>query len=559
MGIEMIESLSLKFGSAPEQAPLSLQLAPVTIFVGPNNSGKSKVLKEIDRFCRKGHGHAQDVILSGLDFKGLDGEHATRFRDRVTLRPKKGEKVRDEQTVVGKGGTRHIVGQGALDGWIQNPNQDARHFCSLILTLYTLMVDGRNRIGLASDQTRADLQTSPTNHLDILFRDDEERNEVRRILHEAFDKYFVIDPTHGSQLRIRFSCTSPSPELERSLHNEAVEFHGQATHIDEFSDGVKAFTGMITQLVAGDPRVLLIDEPEAFLHPPLSSKLGKEITISACETGKSVFVSTHSSHFVMGCVQSGAPVNIVRLTYQNDVATARALTTEKLLRLIRHPLLRSTKVLEGLFYESVIVTESDADRAFYEEINTRLQRLNPPRGIPNCLFLNAQNKTTIHEIVRPLREMGIPAAGIVDVDILKDGGTDWTNFLGAGFVPATSHQGHGQIRSRVRHACDASGRNMKVDGGIGILPIDEQNAANDLFDQLAKYGLFAVRGGELESWLKHLDVTGHGPSWLISIFKKFGDDPGGANYVHPGNDDVWAFIDAIGEWLKDPNRKGIPD
>jgi hypothetical protein len=38
-----------------------------------------------------------------------------------------------------------------------------------------------------------------------------------------------------------------------------------------------------------------------------------------------------------------------------------------------------------------------------------------------------------------------------------------------------------------------------------------------------------------------------------------GDDPNTTGYVHPGNDDVWAFIDLIGVWLKDPNRKGIPD
>jgi hypothetical protein len=36
---------------------------------------------------------------------------------------------------------------------------------------------------------------------------------------------------------------------------------------------------------------------------------------------------------------------------------------------MRNPLLRSTGVLSGLFYEFVIVTEADADRAFYQEIN----------------------------------------------------------------------------------------------------------------------------------------------------------------------------------------------
>ena len=137
---------------------------------------------------------------------------------------------------------------------------------------------------------------------------------------------------------------------ECGIHQEAIEFHSQAQDINATSDGVKAFTGIITEIIAGDPKILLIDEPEAFLHPSLSHKLGKEIAKATAETNKRVFVSTHSSHFVMGCIQSGVPVNIVRLTYKKGVATARILPNNDVLKLMRDPLLRSAGVLEGLFY-----------------------------------------------------------------------------------------------------------------------------------------------------------------------------------------------------------------
>ena len=113
----------------------------------------------------------------------------------------------------------------------------------------------------------------------------------------------------------------------------------------------------------------------------------------------------------MGCLQSGVPVTIVRLTYHLDVPTARLLEASEIVRLMRNPLLRSTGVLNALFYESVVVTEADTDRAFYQEINERLQVGKPTWGIPNCLFLNAQNKQTIPTIVGPLRNLGIAAAG----------------------------------------------------------------------------------------------------------------------------------------------------
>ena len=43
----MIKYLKIKFGAHPESDKLTLETTPVTIFVGPNNSGKSKLLTEI--------------------------------------------------------------------------------------------------------------------------------------------------------------------------------------------------------------------------------------------------------------------------------------------------------------------------------------------------------------------------------------------------------------------------------------------------------------------------------------------------------------------------------
>ena len=76
---------------------------------------------------------------------------------------------------------------------------------------------------------------------------------------------------------------------ERNIHAAGVAFHSLATPIEATSDGVKAFTGIIIELTAGDPRVLLIDEPEAFLHPSLARKLGYEIARAAVHSDKRVF------------------------------------------------------------------------------------------------------------------------------------------------------------------------------------------------------------------------------------------------------------------------------
>ena len=408
-------------------------------------------------------------------------------------------------------------------------------------------------------QGAGDLQQAPNSSFQVLFRDDAKRHEVRRIVFEAFGSHFVIDPTSLGHLRIRLSLRPPKDDKEeRGIHYEAVKFHSDAQQIDHASDGVKAFTGIITEVMAGDPRALLIDEPEAFLHPSLASKLGYEVSRAALSSDKRVFVSTHSPTFVMGCIQSGAPVNIIRLTYRAGVATARVLPSGEILELMRNPLLRSTGVLSGLFYEFVVVTESDADRAFYQEVNERLLRFKPEWGIPNCLFINAQNKQTVQTIIKPLRQLGIPAVGVVDIDVLKEGGANWANLLTSANVPVISHGSLATIRSAVKQAMDITGKDMKRDGGVNILLKQEREAAFNLLEQLEEYGVFVVPGGELESWLPSLGATGHGPSWLINVFEKMGDDPDSDGYLKPSTEDVWEFIYSMKAWLINSSRKGIP-
>lgn len=555
----MISSFKLKFGRIPGATAELISATPVTVFVGPNNSGKSKVLAEIERFCRRGEKDAGAVVLDEASFVGLDAESALNAIERLRQPPNPGESTSVDHIYVGSRYGRQQVPQTGLSQYIQQPAAHITAFCQWFLTHNTLFLDGHSRINLVNEQSAGDLQRPPQTSFQLLFRDDAKRQEVRRIVLEAFGRHFVIDPTNLGQFRIRLSDAAPSTDYEeRGIHAEAVQFHSNAQLIDQASDGVKAFTGIVTEVLAGDPRVILIDEPEAFLHPSLASKLGFEVSRAALAANKRVFASTHSPQFVMGCIQSGAPVNIIRLTYRGGVATARVLPSAEILELMRHPLLRSTGVLSGLFYEFVVVTESDADRAFYQEVNERLLQFKPEWGIPNCLFINAQNKQTIQTLIRPLRQLGIPAVGIVDVDILKDGGANWTNLLTSANVPTLAHSSLASMRAAVKSAMDATGKDMKRDGGIEVLPATEREAASNLLRQLGDYGIFVVPGGELESWLQNLGSTGHGPSWLISTFESMGEDPAQAAYVRPASDDVWLFISKVKSWLINGNRQGIP-
>lgn len=556
----MIKSLKLKFGRGPNSEAEEIPLTPVTVFVGPNNSGKSKILNELNAFCIRGNQNTSDVIFSKIEFEESSEEEAERRLQKISLEPLSSETLHENYEIFGKRGLRFNISRSDLKKALEKPNDQTNSFCSFYLRLFTLILDGTHRISLTGAQSAGDLQKAPENSLRVLFDDNLERAKVRSILKDAFGNFLVIDPTNIGKLRLRLSSREPANEREeKGWDSESVKFHSEAQPIEDTSDGVKAFTGIIIEVIAGDPYVLLIDEPEAFLHPSLSFKLGKEIATTTRDSEKRIFVATHSAKFLMGCIQSGAPVTIVRLTYRQGVPTARVLRSEEISRLMRNPLLRSTGVLEALFYEFVVVTEADTDRALYQEINERLLTSGPESGIPNCLFINAQNKQTVPTIVKPLRDLGIPTVGLVDIDVLKEGGGVWTNFLKCGSIPAIEHQPLGTVRSNLKNSFEATGKEMKRDGGIDLLSNSDKEAASNLFDHLAAYGLFVVRKGELESWLRHLNVPGHGPDWLIQIFEKMGEDPDSPSYLRPSVDDVWEFMGQIREWLVNPKRKGIPE
>lgn len=552
----MIKSIELKFGALTGAPHLMINDPSVTIFVGPNNSGKSRALIEIEQFCQEGRINTSNKILGNAKFSAGGEQFARDEANRLQAPLLPGETLASDYIPISILGNRQHLPKNQFLSALKNPNEAPHIFAQWYLRFQTLSLNGATRINLVNHQTRGNL-LNPTSSFQHIFTDDIKRAHLREIVFDAFHLYFTLDASNGDQLGIRLSSEAPKHN-ERALTDDVLTYLKSATPIEEFSDGVKAFTGIMTSLIAGEPHIVLIDEPEAFLHPSLAFKLGKEVARAVLSAGKKLFAATHSRQFVMGAIQSGAPVNIVRLTYRENVGTARLLPNDQVTTLMRNPLLRSVGVMSGLFYENVVVTEADADRAFYQEINERLLATDPSRGIPNALFLNAQNKQTIPSIVAPLRRLGIAAASVADIDVLRDGGREWTKHLAAVSVPSSEHQPLSLSRNAIWTLLEQTGKNPKRDGGITLLQKEDREAANNLMDRLQEYGMFVVRGGEIEAWLSNLNVSRDKHVWLTSIFEKMGEIPSSPDYVNPANGDVWEFVESMRKWFVNSNRKGIP-
>ena len=75
----MIRNLYLKFGKNQKQSEETINLSTVTVFVGPNSSGKSTILKEILNFCNTGSIAKNAKILKSIEFEDLDEERVTQL------------------------------------------------------------------------------------------------------------------------------------------------------------------------------------------------------------------------------------------------------------------------------------------------------------------------------------------------------------------------------------------------------------------------------------------------------------------------------------------------
>lgn len=568
----MLRSLTLCFGPTEDAPGLHFPLGHMTVFVGPNNSGKSLALRELEDFLEQGGAGARRIVgrVEPHFPSPAEGERMLRARHvglesapvapgwvRVSRMKSLSEQAKKRATDVAEPPVEHLVELAAVRRALEHAGhlseEDFARLCRDFVTLFTVRLDGQTRLALTQPRLVGDLQRHPANHLAALFRDDAARERIREITADALGLYFVIDPTGVTHFRIRMSDRPPHDAAEeQGLDARAQAFHGRAAEIVELSDGVRAFTGLSAAVLSADYRVMLVDEPEAFLHPPLTRKLGRRLTELAAERGANVMAATHSPDFVMGCIQAGRGVDIVRLTYRRGVASARLLAADQLQKLMRDPLLRSTGVLGALFHEGAIVCEADADRVFYQEVNERLLA-SREGGADGCVFLNAQNKQTIRRIVHPLREMGIPAAAVVDLDLLK-GRDDFRDLLRSALVPSVFWEPWEETRARIHQKL----RNEEFKaGGVHALPRELRAQALELLDSLAEYGIFLVPSGELESWLPELEVGGHGPDWLTGVFDRMGLDPQEEGYHRPGSNGVWRFMQRVAGWIADPRRRGM--
>lgn len=388
-----------------------LQPGNLTVIIGPNNAGKSRTLKDIAQITTKNRS-LPSVVVSDVEW--TTPRNLQEIREAYAL-----ERYQDEntnwlfRTLAPELSQEHQINaqfwsQAEQDSqYLSNKLNFAKNFGFAMVAFITTDY----RLQLVKEAPSQNHERQEANLLQTFYNagSDLER-DIQKLVKRAFGKEIKLDFTVPQQLLFRvgdnFSSISPDP---RDARQPMLQYD----KLDDQGDGIRSFVGITTALLATKRNVFLVDEPEAFLHPPQAFRIGEFIAEQA-NSKRQIILATHSADLLRGLLSRTTDITIVRIDRRGKKNYFNTLDPERLRELVNDPLLSSVRVLDGLFYSGVVVVEADSDGRFYQTACTKR------RNNLDLYFVNADNKQTVPKITTLYRNMGVRCVGIVDFDVLND-------------------------------------------------------------------------------------------------------------------------------------------
>lgn len=354
-----------------------------------------------------------------------------------------------------------------------------------------------------------------------LWRDGALEAELSNLSKQTFGVGVTLDRVNGDvRLRVgEVSCDVPPLNRPTREYADAV---AALPTMEAQGDGVKSFLGLALSVIAGQERLMIVDEPEAFLHPAQARALGRWLGREAVKRRRQVILATHDRDVILGLLDSGCTENttVIRVTRTVDGMRLHQLAESNIAAVWADPVLRYSNVLQGLFHRRVVVCEGDADCRFYGAVLDDLAAAEGVRAdADDTLFVPSGGKQRAATLVKALEQLGVVTVRIVDFDILRQRvdvktllealGGAWSSDIDTRYVLVRDAMNRGQSWDQAKN----QGVNAMPAGPVHV-------AATELLSLLVEQNLFVVPVGEMEDYDK--SVSGHGAMWVSSMLAKGG-------------------------------------
>lgn len=522
----------------------SLEVSPkdIVVFVGANNCGKSQSLKDINQaFANPDH----NIVIKRIEYQIYGREFFTESLKKVSSFNNRNSQY---------GG----YGYSIHSSWIGHLGDNTFNGIDQLARFFVKQIDTRDRLNQCDPVGVIDRDEPKVHPLHYLANDSIIRKKIDQSFHEAFGEHLQVERFGGRNNFLRIGEPVVRLANPESTVDEDVD---HLTHVldtypklHEQGDGMVGFTGVLLSLLIENFSIFLIDEPESFLHPPQARILGTEIP--GLLGDRQAFIATHSEHLIKGLLEAAPDrIKVVRISRRGNNNSFSAISTEDIDKIWKDTLLRQSNVFQGLFYDAVVICESDSDCQFYSSVQAYQKERDGKRDNP--FYVYSSTKSRMKVIVDALKPLNVEFRVIADMDLLREKndlmplyescGGNWAELnedfnlftealkddrntiskedLKRAFVDAIDRDGKAEYDKtalkelKQKVTLEKKWGELKKHGETA-LPVEAKASYERIHAALIAHKIHLVPKGELEGFI---NVGNHGPKWVANVFEQYSD------------------------------------
>ena len=524
-----------------DKTKITLSPTDIVVLVGPNNSGKSVALKELEAFIKDST--INRVVVHNAELHRTGNEHEllkyVRLNKQTQSRYRTTE--RSEQNV-----------QTQVKSDWNNSNG-----ISKLAPIFCMSLSTESRI-IGSNPANAypALDDPPSNPIQMLYSEDSLEEKISDYFRQAFGEDLIVYQRGGSKIPLLVGNRPPLEHEEKSNSTTySKKLKNLTKELQNQGDGMRSFASIILHLLTSTTlSVLFLDEPEVFLHPPQAKLIG-ELIAKKRPPNTQLFISTHSPDVLKGLLNA-MPNNlhILRINRRGSINEIKELDRQQKQNFNTDPLMKYSSVMSGIFHKRVIICESDSDCMFYN-ILLNLREVHGGQQ-PDVLFIHGNGKGQVSKLAKALVSFGVSVDLIADIDVLKDEsilkkmietlGGKWSDIQQSvqqvfqSIEQNTRKLKIDEIKEKILKILDSlpmqeplpkdkfeaitailrsssPWKSIKNAGESAIPNGDATKEFRKIMNFCKKIGIWIVPVGELEGFCK--SVSGHGPKWVQNVIE----------------------------------------
>jgi ABC-type transport system involved in cytochrome c biogenesis ATPase subunit len=381
----------------------------IVVFVGPNNAGKSASLKEATSLIKQKNGNTKVVKKITIEKEGNSTELFSFLESHST------KKFAGNPEPNFQGFGYSIYSPMINHYWTQLPDGIGE-----LSPVFINLLNTEQRLQAANPPQNISLTTEAIQHpIHVLQKNDDLEKLFSDYFRQAFGTDLIVHRNAGSIVPLYVGDKPIPKQGEDRVSGNYLRELEKLDLLHEQGDGMRSFVGVLLNAFISNHSILLIDEPEAFLHPPQARLLGKMIA-KDLPSERQLFLATHSENFLKGLLDANVlNLKIIRIQRNGLVNNVSVLNSLDINNIWNDSLLRHSNVLDGLFHSKVVICESDSDSRFFSSVLSA-QFDNTGDIAPDILFINCGGKHRIPTAIKALKKLNVPIKVISDFDVLNN-------------------------------------------------------------------------------------------------------------------------------------------